>query len=148
VPRSVARALYFALTLLLLAAFLVRLSTRGGPYFERPVTVMDHVGPGKHETRDALVILPKVRPLLPRGATVVCVRPVKGVVDATDMGDYLTAIGQLPQQKVVPPFFAMLTVPVESLPDYVVAVGEPFDHPRYRLLRELLPEGRLYQVQR
>ena len=56
-------------------AFVNRLYTRGGPYFARPVTIVDHVGPQKHETRDALILLPKVRPLLPRGAHVTCFEP-------------------------------------------------------------------------
>jgi len=44
-----------------------RLYTRGGPYFTRPETIVDHVGLTAR-TRDALVLLPKVRRLLPRGA--------------------------------------------------------------------------------
>lgn len=142
-------AVAYALTLLLTGAFAARLYTRGGPYFERPATVMDHVGPTRHETRDALVLLPKTRPLLPRRAIVACFKPVAGMADPNDMPDYFVAIGQLPQQQVVPPFYAMLNVGIESVPQYVVAVGgAPFEHPHYRLVREFLPEGRLYQVQR
>jgi hypothetical protein len=147
VRRRIARALLFALTLLLIIALIARLKTRGGPYLGRPRTLMEHAGPRPHETQAALLLLPKVRDRIPRGATVTCVRPVKGVTDPDDMPDYLVAIGQLPLQKVVPPFFAMLTVPRESLPEYVVAVGAPFDHPYYHLVAEY-PEGRLYALTR
>jgi hypothetical protein len=133
-------------TLVLLAAFLHRLYTRGGPYFQRPVTIVDHVGPVQHETRDALVLLPRLRPLLPRGAEVTCFRPVEGQ-ERYDMPNYFAAVGQLPQQTVLPPFVAGLTVPREQLNEYVIAVGEPFTHPAYRVIAEF-PEGRLYKVVR
>jgi hypothetical protein len=140
------RALLFALTLLLTVALVARLGSRGGPYFEWPATLMEHVGPGKHETRDALTLLPKIRDRVPRGATITCVRPIgAGVTDPDDMPDYLVAIGQLPHHRVVPPFFAMLTVPRRALPRFVVAVGPKFDHPYYHLVAEY-PEGRLYEL--
>jgi hypothetical protein len=120
-------------TLMLLIAFVHRLYTRGGPYFARPETIVDHVGPQKHETRDALVLLPKVRPLLPRGARVTCLEP--GSSDLSPA--FFAAIGQLPQQNVVSPY--------GTLPEYVIAVGKPFDNPEYRVIAEF-PEGRLYKA--
>jgi len=141
------RAVLAALTLLLVAALAGRLVTRGGPYFARPETIVDHVGPRKHESRDALVLLPKVRPLLPRGVEVTCFRPVNGAAPAQDTDNFYPAIGQLPRQSVVPPFTAMNDVPRKNLVEYVVAVGAPFTHPDYKEIAAFA-EGQLYRVQR
>jgi hypothetical protein len=145
--RRAERAVLTALALLLVAALVGRLYTRGGPYFERPETIVDHVGPGKHELRDALILLPKVRPLLPRGAEVTCFRPVNGWAPEGDTVNFFAAVGQLPHQNVVPPFTAMFHVQRENLAEYVVAVRDPFTHPAYKELAAF-PEGRLYRVQR
>lgn len=129
-----------------LIAFVNRLYTRGGPYFQRPLTIVDHVGPNKHDTRDALVLLPRIRPLLPRGASVTCFRPVGGRQNY-DMQNFFAAVGQLPDQTVLPPFVAATDLPPSSLVEYVIAIGEPFTHPMYRIVAEY-PEGRLYKVVR
>ena len=140
------QAVVAAATLILLIAFVHRLYTRGGPYFTRPVTIMDHVGPNQHETRDALVLLPKVRPLLPRGAMVTCFRPQHGEQNY-DLPDFFAAVGQLPNQNVLPPFVASLGSNPSDLVEYVIAVRDPFTHPSYRVVASF-PEGRLYRVVR
>jgi hypothetical protein len=122
-----------AATVILLIAFVNRLYTRGGPYFARSETIVDHVGPNKHETRDALVLLPKVRRLLPRGARVTCFEPG----NADTMPDFFAAVGQLPQQIVVSPNGV--------LPEYVIAIRKPLDNSAYRVIAEF-PEGRLYKA--
>jgi len=131
--RRIEKWIVAAATLILLLAFVNRLYTRGGPYFERPETIVDHVGPHKHETRDALVLLPKVRPLLPRGARVTCFEPG----NPETMPDFFTAVGQLPQQNVVSPD--------GELPEYVIAIRTTFDNTSYRVIAEF-PEGRLYKA--
>jgi hypothetical protein len=133
-------------TLILLIAFIHRLYTRGGPYFQLPETIVDHVGPNQHETRDALMVLPRIRPLLPRGAQVTCFRPINGDQNY-DVPNYFAAVGQLPDQIVQPPFFAAQDVPTTSLIEYVIAIRTPFTHPAYHLVAEF-PEGRLYKVTR
>jgi hypothetical protein len=138
-------AVIWSASLLLVAAFAHRLLTRGGPYFDRPRTVMDHVSPFGHETTDALVVLPEFANLLPRGASVACFRPVGG--EAANDGNTLPAVGMLPRQMVVPPFAASLSTPTRELPDYVVALRDPFTHPQYELIAER-PPGRLYRVRR
>jgi hypothetical protein len=131
--RRSEKAIVAIATLILLIAFVNRLYTRGGPYFERPRTIVDHVAPQKHETRDALILLPKVRPLLPRGAHVTCFEP-----GSSDMSpDFFAAIGQLPQQTVLSPY--------GTLPEYIIAVGSKLDDPSYQVIAEF-PEGRLYKV--
>ena len=141
------RAVLTVLALLLVAALAGRLYTRGGPYFERPQTIIDHVGRERHESRDALVLLPKVRPLLPRRAEVTCFRPLDGAAPDGDTSNFLPAIGLLPQQNVLPPFTAMNDVPRRSLVEYVIAIRVPFTHPAYKEIATF-PEGRLYRVQR
>jgi hypothetical protein len=144
--RSSEKAVVAVATLILLFAFVHRLYTRGGPYFTRAATIMDHVGPNKHETRDALLLLPKVRRLLPRGAHVTCFRPVNGEQNY-DLPNFFAAVGQLPDQAVFPPFVASLGSNPSDLVEYVIAVRDPFTHPNYRVVAEF-PEGRLYRVVR
>jgi len=111
----------------------------GGPYFEIPRTVYDHVIPGRPPlTRQAIVMSENVAPLLPRGATLTVISPeLEPNWDATH---YLTASGLLPHQRVMHPAFG----PGQQHPDFVIALGRPFSNPEYRLVREF-PEGRLYQ---
>jgi len=140
------KAVIAAATLVLLVAFVHRLYTRGGPYFSPPATIVDHVGPNQHETRDALMLLPRVRPMLPRGALVTCFRPVNGEQNY-DMPNFFAAVGQLPDQTVLPPFVASLGSNPSDLVEWVIAVRDPFTHPSYRVVAEF-PEGRLYRVVR
>ena len=140
------KCIVVAATLLLLVALVHRLYTRGGPYFSRPETIVDHVAPNKHETRDVLILLPKVRPLLPRGALVTCFRPVNGEQNY-DTPDFFAAVGQLPDQTVLPPFAASVGSKPSDLVEWVIAVWKPFTHPSYRVVAEF-PEGRLYRVVR
>jgi hypothetical protein len=129
------KAIVAIATLILLMALINRFYTRGGPYFERPATIVDHVGPDKHKTRDALILLPKVRPLLPRNARVTCFRP-----DNPDTApEFFAAVGQLPQQTVL--------APSSPLPEYVIAIWRPMQNPAYRLVAEFY-EGRLYKAVR
>lgn len=122
------------------------LHARGGPFIDKPATIVEHVSTDKHNTRDALLLLPRVRPLIPRGAKVTCFRPQNGKW-TYDIAAFSAAVGQLPHQKVEPPFTAGEDSPPQDLAEYVVAVNEPFTHPSYRLVAEF-PEGRLYKVQR
>ncbi|HSP13218.1 MAG TPA: hypothetical protein VLV78_00540 [Thermoanaerobaculia bacterium] len=112
--------------LLLCAALIHRYAIRRPPYFAAPETVLDHADVVKHEIRDALVVIPQAEPLLPRGAEVTCFRP-KNAQAWNDDAVYLTAVGLLPRQSVLPPWSAGTGRGVE----YVIAVGAPFDQPSY-----------------
>ena len=136
------RVVILLASMALLIALIHLVWDRGGPYFEPPTTIVEHVFRTKHDVRDVLVLLPKVRPLLPRGATVTCFRPVNGKF-VYDLPNFNAAIGQLPHQVVIPPFSAAEDIPRKTLVQYVIAVNEPFTHPAYRLVAEF-PEGRLY----
>jgi len=57
-----------------------------------------------------------------------------------DTTEYSTAMGILERQRVIAP---NLDVDEAQLPDYVVALRDPLDHPRYRLVRKF-EEGALY----
>jgi hypothetical protein len=119
---------------------------RGGPYFERPLTVVDHEFRTKIDLRDPLIVLPQVRPLLPRGAKVACFRPLNGKWQ-DDTASFHTAVAALPQQLVVPAYAASEDIPRQNMADYVVAIDEPFTNPAYRLEAQF-PAGRLYKVMR
>jgi len=123
-----------------MTVLLVRqLFSRGGPYFEIPETVYDHVSPGSPPlNRQAIVISRRIEPLLPRGASVTVIAPA--LAPNYDVTHYLTASGFLPHQHVVHPTLGV----GEQWPDYIIALGRPLDHPGYRLVREYA-EGRLYQ---
>src|SRR5688500_9640472 len=81
--------------LLLCSAAIQQLAARGGPSFALPAPVMEHIPPDRHETRDALSLLPQVARLIPRGATFTAFRPQGGRA-ATDHANYLTAVGLIP----------------------------------------------------
>ncbi|MGH9419250.1 MAG: hypothetical protein ACRD3J_04690, partial [Thermoanaerobaculia bacterium] len=59
-----------------------------------------------------------------------------------DVSLYLTAAGLMPNHRALPADFE-----AQELPQFVLAVREPFADPRYRLFR-VLPEGRIYKVMR
>lgn len=130
----------------LTAAHVHRLFTRGGPYWRRPATVVDHVGPTKHETRDALIALPEIAAVLPRDAHVTVFHPQDGH-EQYDAANFLTAVALMPKQFVQPPFTAGLLVPRDQLVEYVVAIDGPFTHPAYKPVAGF-PNAVLYQVQR
>ena len=132
---------------LLLIALLNVLYERGGPYRHRPATIVEHVFRDKHDARDALLALPLIRPLLPRGAKVACFRPDGNGKWQWDVPVFHTAIGALPHQVVVAPFAAGDDIPRANMADYVIAVDGAFTNPAYRLVAEF-PTARLYQVMR
>ena len=144
-PRA-ERVVVYAASLLMIAVLAQRLYTRGGPYFDRPVTIVDRVGPERYDIEPTLRLLPRVRAMLPRNATVACFRPVHGT-QAYQMDHFFAAVWQLPYQKVIPSFAAATDVPTQNLVEYVVAIGEPFAHPSYDLVATFA-EGRLYKVRR
>lgn len=136
VKRSVAARVATYVSAVLLMLLLVRRYARqGGPYFEMPETVEEHMSPIKPLSRDAIVLSRRAEPLMPRGTSVTVIAPV--LAPNYDATHYLAASGLLPHHHVVAP-------PVElSQPDFVIAIGEPDPREGYRLLAEF-PEGRLY----
>jgi hypothetical protein len=145
--RSPERRLLVFLSVLLALALVVRLVSRGGPYFQRPRTIVDHLGTGSHETRLALLLLPKAARVIPRGATVTCFRPTDAGRQQYDSSSFLAAVGRLPHHRVLAPYAAGDDVRREDLVEYVIAVGAPFTHPAYNSIAEW-PEGQVYRVQR
>lgn len=129
---------------LLTAALCIRLYSRGGPFFERPISVFEHVGEGHKDLDDTIILCRRAAPLIPRGATVACFHPLNGV-DQYDSASFLTAVGFLPKQQVLPPDTASNITPPEQSAQYVIAIGERFTNPHYEAIVEW-PEGRLYKV--
>ena len=136
--------------LLLVVATVVRLWLRGGPFFDAPQTIVEHVERTEREVgnplRAPLLVIPRLARFLPRGATVTSFRPLDGR-ERDDGASFLTAVGQLPRNRVLPPFSARLETPRPELVEYVIAIDGPFTHPAYRLVAEV-PRGRLYKVER
>jgi hypothetical protein len=118
-----------------------QLQARGGPYFEIPATVFDHVERDVPLSRQALVMCRNVENLMPRGASLTVIAPA--LAPNYDFTHYLAASGMLPRHRVLHPTLAE----GEGWPDFVIALGAPLQHRGYRLVREF-PEGRLYAVQR
>jgi hypothetical protein len=150
-PDAVIRAAMASAFVLLTVATIVRLWSRGGPYLDAPRTIVDHVDRMDapwvaNPTRTPLEVIPRLARFIPRGAEVACFRPLAGQ-QQYDTPSFLTAIGQLPRNRVLPAFTARLDTPPPLLAEYVIAIDEPFTHPAYRLLAEV-PGGRLYKVER
>jgi hypothetical protein len=131
------RIVVAALTILLAVALCIRIASRGGPYFERPSTITEHVGAMHGDFDDVLVLCRRAASRMPRGASVACFRPNGG-------DDYLIAVGQLPKQQVWPAYGAARDRKCDDVPAYVLAVREPFTHPCFVQIDEW-PEGRLYR---
>lgn len=128
----VAAAIVFTL------ATLNRFRWLGGPYSELfPPTIQDHVWPERFASRDAVVLCRRIASTLPRGATATVIQPSQA--PNFDQTHWLTGLGMLPHQRVLPPKFD-----AEPLPDFVVSLREPFTDPRYRL-KQSFPEGHLYE---
>lgn len=132
------RVIIYAAATLLAAALVYRFHSLGGPYFERPETVQDHVAVVRWPSADAIVLSRNAARILPRGVTVTILQP--SAAPNYDTTHYLTGVGLMPHQRVVKP-------DLSTLPDYVLALREPLAHPSYRLIREL-EGGRIYRVQR
>lgn len=109
----------------------------GGPYFEIPETVFDHVLVDPPLSRQAIVMARHAEPLMPRGATLTVIAPA--LAPNYDPTHYLATSGFLPRHNVLHPTLAE----GEPWPDFIIALGAPLDHRGYALVREF-PEGRLY----
>lgn len=113
----------------------------GGPYFEIPETIFDHVLRDVPLSRQSIVMARYAEPLMPQGASLTVIAPE--LAPNYDPTHYLTASGLLPRHRVQHPTLAE----GEKWPDFVIALGTPLEHRGYTLLREF-PEGRLYAVKR
>jgi hypothetical protein len=134
VPRTI-----IAATAVVLGVSLVReYRHRGGPYFELPLTIESHTWAAQNNIRDVLALCKRARRFIPRDKTVTALRPSQAPnFDATI---YLAAVGNLPRQTVVAP---RLDGDERDYPQYVLAVRDPFNHPRYMKVAEF-SEGALY----
>ncbi|HEX3070965.1 MAG TPA: hypothetical protein VHX14_20515 [Thermoanaerobaculia bacterium] len=142
--RETLRTVVIFITAAVLAAALVRrYHSLGGPYFEFPKTVQDHVAPTFYPSRDAILLAAAAAEIIPRGATVTAIQPSQA--PDYDVTLYMTAAGMMPRHRIIPP--ALTANDPAALPQYVLAVREPFTNPHYRLFREI-PEGRIYEVVR
>jgi len=138
--QIIRRVLIYAAALVFIMAVVRRYHWLGGPYFTFPDTIQDHVWPERFASADAIVLARRAEPLLPRGAKVTLLTPSEA--PNYDQTHWLTGLGLLPRQHVVP---QRVDGPRETLPDYVIAIRGPFDHPQYRVVATF-PEGFLYTL--
>jgi hypothetical protein len=137
--RNRARAIVtWAAAALFAVALVHRFAILGGPYFDFPRTVQDHVAPVPFASRDVILLSERAAEIIPRGATVTALQP--SLAPDYDVTHWLAAFGMMPRHRVVPP-----ELTGAAMPQYVLAVREPFSNPRYRLITEL-PEGRIYEL--
>lgn len=133
----VRRVFVVAAAIVFFAALVHRFHWLGGPYFDFfPPTIQDHVWPARFPSADAIVLCRRAEPLLPRGANVTVLKA--GEAPNYDQTHWLTGLGMLPRQHVVPQ-------KVDELkPDYVIAIHEEFPHAGYTKIATF-PEGFLYK---
>jgi hypothetical protein len=136
--REVLRGFVIQLTAAVLLVLVVRaIHASGGPYGLFPETIFDHVGAGTELSRRAMVMARRCEPLMPRGSSLTVIAPAEAPnYDATN---YLAVSAVIPRHEVRHPALA----DGERWPDFVIALGAPFEHPGFRLVQEF-PEGRLY----
>ena len=128
----------YAATIVFLAALVHRFHWLGGPYFELPDTIQDHVWPSRFLSADAIVLSRRAEPLLPRGATVTLLAPSEA--PNYDQTHWLTGLGLLTHQRVMPQ-------KLDDGPRFVIAIRAPLEDPRYTLVKSF-PEGGLYELKR
>jgi len=134
--RAGRRVVIVAAALVFAAAIVHRFHWLGGPYFEIPETIQDHVWPVRFPSRDAIVLSRRAEPLLPRDATVTILAPEEA--PDYDQTHWLTGLGMLPRQHLVPQKFD------GPLPQYVIAIHQEFPNPAYEKIHTF-PEGFLYR---
>jgi hypothetical protein len=142
--RELARRSFILLaTVFFLAITAHRFYWLGGPWFEIPQTIQDHVYPVRFPSRDAIILCRRVEPILARGVEVTVLHPSQA--PGYDQTHWLTGLGLLPKQNLVPPDLEGSSE--HDLTDFVVAIAEPLPHESYHLVQQF-PEGRLYEVNR
>jgi len=134
----VRHVLIYTAAVVFAVALVLRFRSLGGPYFEFPDTIQDHVSVQRWPSADAIVLSRNAAKLLPRGATVTVLQP--SAAPNYDATHYLTAVGLMPHQTVI-------RQNLERRPDYVLALREPLVHPAYELFAEV-EGGRIYKVRR
>lgn len=131
--RVLARRFIVYATAAVLAVALVRqFYYLGGPYFEAPQTIQDHVATKRYPSRDAIVMARRAAMLVPRGATVTVLLPSQA--PNYDPTLYFTATGLMPRHRIVAP---------AAKPQYIITVREPLDDPSYAVQNEF-DEGKIY----
>lgn len=128
------RAVVLVAAAVFAAALVHRFHSLGGPYFEFPETVSDHVSRHRFPSTDAILLVRRAEPLLRRGASVTAFQPS---LKDQEIAIVLTASGLLPRQHVLWPN-------LDFHPDYILSVREPFASEKYRLIAEF-PEGKVYE---
>lgn len=134
--RAAAGAIVFAAAIVFAGATIHRFRWLGGPYFEFPATIQDHVWPVRFPSRDAIVLSRRAEPLLPRGAKVTILKPAEA--PNYDQTHWLTGLGMLPRQHPVAQKVD------ETRPQYVISIHEEFAHASYEKVATF-PEGFLYK---
>jgi hypothetical protein len=130
------RVIVYVAAVVFAAATIQRFHWLGGPYFQFPDTIQDHVWPARFPSADAIVLSRRAEPLLPRGAKVTILKP--GEAPNYDQTHWLTGLGMLPRQHLVPQKID------ELQPEYIIAIHEEFVHPNYEKVATF-PEGFLYR---
>lgn len=123
----------------LAAALVHRFYHLGGPYFDIPETVQDHVNATPYPSRDAIVMCRRGALLIPRDAVVTVILPSQA--PNYDPTLYFSAVGMMPHHRIVPPYFE-----AKEPPKWVITVREPLQRAEYRQHAEF-PEGFIYMRQ-
>ena len=130
--ERLSRVLIHAAAAILAVALVRHFYYLGGPYFEAPQTIQDHVAKKRYPSRDAIVMARRAALLIPRGATVTVLLPSQA--PNYDPTLYFTATGLMPRHTIVAP---------AAKPQYIITVQEPLDDPSYAVQNEF-SEGKIY----
>jgi hypothetical protein len=135
---TLVRWLGYAVLVGLLAAQIVR---RGPLELRAPRTVLSNSHPAQKAHEPYLLFLREVRSIIPRNAAITVIP-----TDPTDITQYLIALGQLPEQRVLlPPVLGGPQPGTVPGPHFFAAQAADLPSGPYRLIRRL-PGGNLYQV--
>ena len=118
---------------------------RGPIEWKSPATVVSNGNPASLDHEPFLLFLQSMRRRLPAGATVVVLSP-ESAREPPDGISYLLAVGQLPEQVVLP--WTVLRDPGAQPPQYVATFLRAMNDGRYRIVDQSSPRYRFYELAR
>jgi hypothetical protein len=127
-PDVVRSVIAWSAALALLALLVMAILGRGPLTFRRPATVMSNSHPGLPSPDPYILFLKQAAGRIPRGETVVFLLSRQGN-DSPIGGPYLIALGQMPDQIVLP---RTALSPDSAPPDWVACFCAEFPNRRFQ----------------
>lgn len=137
------RFVFYGVLLSILGMFIWEIQRSGPLQISMPPTILSYSAPGNRGLAPYLVFLARIRQSLPPQSTVI-VETAAGY-GSFPSSDYLIAVGQLPDQRVLPPPEHKIQLGIPAGIQFIATYHVNISSPRLRLVADL-PNGQLYKV--